>query len=57
MLALLTDHPDPMAEMRRLGVDARLAWHADDDGPALVLVDAAELDRLQWWLEAPAVAA
>lgn len=53
MLALRTDHPDPMAELRRLGVDARLAWYGDHDSAALVFVptDRENLHRLDRWLK------
>ena len=52
MLALFTDLPDPLRDLRRLGIDARLAWRADEDHPAMVLVgaDAANLSRLEGWL-------
>jgi hypothetical protein len=44
MLPLFTDLPDPMAELRRFGIDARLVWHAE--------TDAENLERLAGWLEA-----
>ena len=34
-----TDALDPMEELRRFGIDARVAWYADLDGDALVLVE------------------
>jgi hypothetical protein len=42
--------PDPLAEFRRLGFDARLAWHGDDEHHALVLIepDPENLRRLSW---------
>jgi hypothetical protein len=48
MLRVLTDALDPMEELRRFGIDARVAWQADLDGDALVLVepDAENLARL-----------
>jgi hypothetical protein len=39
MLLLFTDLADTMAELRRYGVSASAAWHADMDGDALVLVE------------------
>jgi hypothetical protein len=51
MLAVRTDHSNPLAEFRRLGIDARLAWHGDHDSDALVLVepDPEDLRRLRMW--------
>jgi hypothetical protein len=45
---------NPLAEFRRLGINARLAWHGDDDSHALLLVDAspdtlARLSRVGLW--------
>ena len=50
MVALFTSEPDPLADFRRMGIDARLAWHADHDTAALVFVPAEALDRLEQWL-------
>jgi hypothetical protein len=51
MLPVLTDALDPTEELRRLGIAARLAWHADSDSDALVLIesDPANLRRLESW--------
>jgi hypothetical protein len=51
MLTLAIDHPDPMAALRRHGIDARLAWNGDADSPALVLVepDRENIRRLETW--------
>jgi hypothetical protein len=48
----VSDELDPMAELRRQGVDARLAWHADDESAALLLIDPRleNLARLDTWL-------
>jgi hypothetical protein len=49
----VSDELDPMADLRRLGVDAAVAWHGDDNAPALVLVDPRleNLGRLALWLD------
>lgn len=57
MVAVMTDCPDPLRDLRQRGIDARLAWHADHDQDALVFVpaDRENLARLEGWLEpAPA---
>jgi hypothetical protein len=52
MLALMTDIPDPLAEFRTLGIDARIAWSSDYDSDAMVLVapEPENLRRLDRWL-------
>jgi hypothetical protein len=42
-----------MEELRRFGIEAGVAWHADLDGNALVLIepDAENLARLGRWLQ------
>jgi hypothetical protein len=52
MLPVLTDALDPMEELRRFGIDARVAWHADLDFDALIYIptDSENLERLARWL-------
>ena len=52
---MFTDLPDPMTELRRFGVEARVLWHGDMDVDALVYVvpDAENLGRLERWLTQP----
>jgi hypothetical protein len=47
-----TDLADPMAELRRFGITASVAWHGDQDHDTLVLVepDPENLRRLERWL-------
>jgi hypothetical protein len=47
-----TDLDDPLADLRRFGIDAELAWSADFDGDGLVLVrpEPENLIRLERWL-------
>jgi hypothetical protein len=46
MLPLFTDLADPMPELRRFGIDAAVAWHADMDADALVLIETDAAKRL-----------
>jgi hypothetical protein len=54
MLPLFTDLTDPLLELRQFGIDAELAWAADLDSDALVLVqpDRENLGRLERFLGA-----
>ncbi len=36
VLALFADALDPLAELRRFGITASVAWHSDQDVDALV---------------------
>jgi hypothetical protein len=51
MIPLRTSHPDPLAELRRAGVIARLVWTGDSEHDALVLIDTSpsNLARLRSW--------